>query len=224
MSATAGSSRPLVSLISAAPASTAAAIVSARQVSIETSDARVGERLDHRAERSISCSTLIGVGVGAPGQHADVDDAGAGSDQIEPALHLLLDALEAARVGDRVPADVEDAHDDRLARAQIERRVAVAAAALVSRDRSGGTEALAAVGARADRSFDIERAGVLEHALLRVVADDPWRDARARSWSSSRCSTIRPSTRRPALADDQAVRVALAQLAPELGQGSGSRA
>ena len=37
MSATAGSSRPLVSLISAAPACTAAAIVSARQVSSETS-------------------------------------------------------------------------------------------------------------------------------------------------------------------------------------------
>ncbi len=66
---------------------------------------------------------LNGVGVGAPSrQHADVDDARAGGGQIQAATHLLFDALEGSRVGDRVPADVEDAHDNGRARVQIERR------------------------------------------------------------------------------------------------------
>ena len=44
--------------------------------------------------------------------------------EIEAALDLLVDVCEHARVGDRVAADVEDPHHDRLARAQLERPLA----------------------------------------------------------------------------------------------------
>ena len=112
-----------MSLMSAAPASTAAAIVSARQVSIETRTPASASACDHRAELIDLLLDAHRRGVGATGQHADVDDAGAGGGQVEAALHLLLDALEGVRVGDGVPADVEDAHHDGLARVQIERRL-----------------------------------------------------------------------------------------------------
>ena len=86
-------------------------------------NARVGEGLDHRAELIDLLLDAHRRGVGATGQNADVDDACAGGSQIEAALHLLLDALEGVRVGDGVPADVEDAHDYGRARVQIERRL-----------------------------------------------------------------------------------------------------
>jgi hypothetical protein len=82
-----------------------------------------GERAHQRTEL---CDLLLDADrlrVGAAREHADVDNRGAGSDELESALQLLFEALEGARVRHRVAADIEDPHDDRLARPQLERRL-----------------------------------------------------------------------------------------------------
>ena len=84
----------------------------------------VGQRLDQGAELRDLLLHGDRRGVGASREHTDVDDPRPRGDQIEAALQLLVDTLERARVGDRVAADVEDAHHDRVAGRQFERRLA----------------------------------------------------------------------------------------------------
>ena len=83
-------------------------------------------------ERDDARGLLAGRGgrrVGDARLGTDVDEVGALGDELEPALHLALERVEAHGVGERVVAGVDDPHDERAPGLHVDGAVAQAQAA-----------------------------------------------------------------------------------------------
>ena len=83
-------------------------------------------------ERDDARGLLVGRGgrrVGDARLAADVDEVGALGDELESALHLAVERVQAHGVGERVVAGVDDPHDQRAAGLHVDGAVAQAQAA-----------------------------------------------------------------------------------------------
>ena len=125
-SASAGSRSPLTSLSITAPASRAARATSGFHVSTETPTPSAARRSTSGTTRAASSSALGGGRVGDARLGADVDEVGPLGDELEPALDLALERVQAHGVGERVVARVDDPHDQRAPGLHVDGAVAQA--------------------------------------------------------------------------------------------------